>query len=318
MARINIDDDFWVLTARLGAVLGDQHRATGMALSFKNLAQNKFKDGRVITKAEMQMYDFDLRMVGICAVEVESGYQWWNAEEEFNWLKKRAVSGKSGGIASGAARGRDFNDLQRSKTKQNEANSSKTNPLTLSLPLEENNNSFHELSPLAEKPRSGKETFSINDGAEFYSKLSQFKSGWLKLYSAEFCERELDKILLWLQANPKKNRKTLRGWHQFVSGWFDRGWDKSLTRGAPASSGAKAQGGDQWTIAAVKVAEALRRSGSWSKDEREIRAMLTDPIFDLCISAGVSRLRQLPAGDFYIRNIVGLLKEAQLKPRRAQ
>lgn len=41
---------------------------------------------------------------------------------------------------------------------------------------------------------------------------------------ADFLKREFYKIQNWLDANPKKNHKTKRGWLTFVSNWLEKAW----------------------------------------------------------------------------------------------
>lgn len=41
---------------------------------------------------------------------------------------------------------------------------------------------------------------------------------------ADFLKREFFKIQNWLDANPKKNHKTKRGWLTFVANWLEKGW----------------------------------------------------------------------------------------------
>lgn len=306
MARITLDDDFWPLAARLGAIIGDVHRAAGMMVAFKNFAQNKFKNGRAVTREEMTFNDFDLRMVGVCIVEVESGYQWWNAESEFGWLKTRAESGKRGGIKSSEVRwghSSDSDDLRVSKRKQTV---SKRNPLPLPLSLEEK-----EL--LRSSPPSRKKSapvVQVTSANEMLGVIDpEIFAQWRQLYSPEYAEREMSKMVVWLKANPKKSRKTPRGWVQFVASWLERGWDRHVNQG-PSQ---KSEVVDNWLTAAQKVSEAVRRYHDWSKEERAVRAMIGDDVYELAIKAGVYKIRSLPSNDFYLRAIMGMLKESKTK-----
>ena len=54
---------------------------------------------------------------------------------------------------------------------------------------------------------------------------------WVGLYDQDYVHREFIKISNWLDANPKKNRRTERGWLQFVSNWLERGWASHLAKG---------------------------------------------------------------------------------------
>lgn len=70
-------------------------------------------------------------------------------------------------------------------------------------------------------------TFSIDSYEEFRQKISEtYFANWTQLYSDGYIDRELLKALSWLHANPKKNKKSIKGWVQFIGGWLERGWDK--------------------------------------------------------------------------------------------
>ena len=200
MARITLDDDFWPLASRLGVAIGDLHRAIGMMVNFKNYAQNKFKNGRAVTKSEMTINDFDLRMVGICAVEVEGGYQWWNADEEFAWLRERCDAARRGGQKSAEVRWgqkaeeigtlSDSADLRVSKRKQSV---SKNNPHALPH--------THELTLVHEESMSAS---GLHWLAEFWN--SQVKS--LPKVSSHGKKR-LAKILQAVKARPREQWETI-------------------------------------------------------------------------------------------------------------
>ena len=49
---------------------------------------------------------------------------------------------------------------------------------------------------------------------------------WNKLYEPEFVEREIVKAVVWLNANPRKARKSVNGFKTFLASWFDRGWSR--------------------------------------------------------------------------------------------
>jgi hypothetical protein len=53
----------------------------------------------------------------------------------------------------------------------------------------------------------------------------EVKSNWLELYSEDFLLGEIPKIKNWLVSRPEKNKKTPRGWIQFLSNWFSNGWE---------------------------------------------------------------------------------------------
>lgn len=73
--------------------------------------------------------------------------------------------------------------------------------------------------------KSSRETFLVSDAKDLVPIISDsIKARWAELYCEEYLRRELAKILNYLEANPRKNKKTTRGWISFCSNWFDRGW----------------------------------------------------------------------------------------------
>lgn len=70
--------------------------------------------------------------------------------------------------------------------------------------------------------------FSISVENDFDQLPKEAIRGWIELYSIEYLERESVKILVWNHANPKKNKRSTRGWIQFISNWLERGWDQHL------------------------------------------------------------------------------------------
>ncbi len=138
MARINIDDDFWEMIEAVTTMTGDYDKTLAQAMRLIRLSQQRFKEGRIIKRSEYDARGFYPQFIGIFMTEIEKdSLQYIHAEKEFNWLLDRRKSGQKGGKASGEARRRDSDDLARSKT---EANSSKPNPLPLTLPLKKLNN----------------------------------------------------------------------------------------------------------------------------------------------------------------------------------
>ena len=75
---------------------------------------------------------------------------------------------------------------------------------------------------------SPKKTLSIQSFEDFnFISSKKQKSNLALLYpDFEFLRREFIKMDSWLSANPKKNRKTARGWDQFVGNWLSSSWPK--------------------------------------------------------------------------------------------
>lgn len=135
MARIDVDDDFWVIIEILTRLLGNEDQAISQAMRIKRLAQQRYKNGRVITKSEFQALGFSPKLIGVIVEPVdENSYMTIGAEKEFGWLRERIESGRRGGIESGKSRSSDSNELARSKREANRSKPKQTEPSYSSSP----------------------------------------------------------------------------------------------------------------------------------------------------------------------------------------
>ncbi len=124
MARVNVDDSFWVDIGRIdrGSIPYDQ--LVGNALRLLRFAQEQYKNGKCISPEQWEMEGFLECLLPRFAERKEDGYHVRGAAERFEWLKKRAEAGRSGGQISGGVRNSDSEGLaeaKRSKGKQTEA-----------------------------------------------------------------------------------------------------------------------------------------------------------------------------------------------------
>lgn len=97
------------------AVLGDPDRAIGQAVRFFRMAQDKHKNGKLITEDEFERSGFSESLIGIFADRVNGGIQAVGAQKHFGWLTKRVEAGRAGGKQTQA---------NASKAKQPEASPS--------------------------------------------------------------------------------------------------------------------------------------------------------------------------------------------------
>lgn len=106
MARMNLDDQFWVDVLDLVAKVGDQDKAIGNAVRFFKLAQEKHKQGRLISEEDFKAKGFLEALIPIFAKRTPSGIQATGASKHFAWLDQKAEAGREGGKKS-AKRPRD-------------------------------------------------------------------------------------------------------------------------------------------------------------------------------------------------------------------
>lgn len=119
MARINIEDDFWVDVAEVAAKIGDQDVAIGMSLRFFRYAQEKHKCGRLLNEQEFAE-KFNEALIPTFAKRTPSGIQAVGAEKHFGWLEQKVRAGAAGGRKS-AQRPRNARGQLVAKSKLNQA-----------------------------------------------------------------------------------------------------------------------------------------------------------------------------------------------------
>ncbi len=149
MARINIEDSFWIDIMGVVAKLGDQDRAIGQALRFIKFAQEKHRNGCLITEAEFEENGFSTALFGSFAkiirskAEAESStIEAKGAEKHFTWLDAKIEAGRRGGLSKSEAKTKHLKQNRteakpkqtEAKPKQTEAKASKTEASSSSFP----------------------------------------------------------------------------------------------------------------------------------------------------------------------------------------
>jgi hypothetical protein len=106
VARLNIEDQFWLEVVSMIAKMGDEDRAIGNALRWFRFAQEKHKQGKLVSEEEFTNNRFHESLFPIFAKRIEGGIQCIGAEKHFGWLALRSEAGSKGGKVS-AQRPRD-------------------------------------------------------------------------------------------------------------------------------------------------------------------------------------------------------------------
>ena len=104
MARLNIEDTFWIDVLSLVAKLGDQDKAIGMALRFIKFAQEKHRKGLVISHKEFEENGFNQALLGVFAEAKPSGIEAKGSEKHFAWLNQKILAGTRGGASKSEAK----------------------------------------------------------------------------------------------------------------------------------------------------------------------------------------------------------------------
>lgn len=96
MARINIEDQFWLDVVKVAISMGDQDKAIGTAVRWFRFAQQKHKDGEVVSEDEFIDEGFPESLIPAFAKRVDGGIIVRGAEKHFGWLDKKREAGTQG------------------------------------------------------------------------------------------------------------------------------------------------------------------------------------------------------------------------------
>lgn len=228
MARINIEESLHKdkRFEKLMFKLGSKRMALGALVEAYILAQQFY-----LTSVNARLIPLDVWSEQEIAPEIlecglaeirENGVYVCGADEQFAWLIQKSEAGKK----SGASRAKKTSE--RPLTSVNSRSTSVNVSEPPSLPPSLNTNTVSRVLDTSPPPKksSAKATYSMTEPSDFTGLMSGYITGWVELYDAEYIKREVSKAVLWLKANPQKNKKTLRGWVAFFGGWFDRGWSQ--------------------------------------------------------------------------------------------
>lgn len=100
MARLGIDDQFWLEIAGVIAAVGDQDKAIGNAVRWFRFAQEKHKKGLLVTEAEFKKNGFSEALFPLFAERTPSGIECAGAKKHFAWLEQKIKAGSAGGKKS--------------------------------------------------------------------------------------------------------------------------------------------------------------------------------------------------------------------------
>lgn len=68
---------------------------------------------------------------------------------------------------------------------------------------------------------------------------------------------------------------------------------------------------DSWERSASLVVTGLKKFPNWLESEIDVQRLLGDELFLIARKANTTELRRIPAGPFYVQNIIARLKDAQ-------
>lgn len=96
MARINVDDDFWVdpRLRHLSRKLDSETRAVGMCLLFWRIAQRYWTDEHKLVPKDLFMIEGLEPLVEVGLAEIRGDGVYAKGAERFDWLKKKRDAGR--------------------------------------------------------------------------------------------------------------------------------------------------------------------------------------------------------------------------------
>lgn len=320
MARINIEDQFWIeITAVTKRLKGDETRAVGDAVRLFRIAQQRAKAGRIVSDEDWRIGEFSEALIGIFALKVEGGYEVVGAKKHFGWLSSRVEAGRQGGIKSGEARRSEINNLDEangSKPEQTEPSPSYSPSLGSKDP---------NINILVKPPKQ--EEFEANPHQWIIDLWNSLRGPMREVKVLTKGTKRHKQVLARLKTYPDPN-----SWNEiftkaeasdFVTGrngeWFGGGFDwimesdlniEKILNGNYKNK-TKEVKKDTWLEAADKVVKALKEVGSYDNNSADKLTNLLGPkLFQIALKTkgGFSQMRMMKDDDYRNRKIAGLLK----------
>lgn len=248
MARINIEDSLYKEKSfeKLTLKLGSKRMALGALVEAYTLAQEYYlnlETDRLIPLIVWNREEIENNLIecGFAEIVNNDFVKVRGIENQFSWLLQKQEAGKKGGRPKKESS--ENNQIDEANETDRLTSESGVNPLTLTLSLTPSltqdkeiniNSNINSLVPTSKKievvtiKKNQKDLIKITEPKQLADLLdTRNKNLLFDLYGdAEYIKREFYKIQNWLDANPRKNNKTKRGWLAFVAGWLERGWPK--------------------------------------------------------------------------------------------
>jgi hypothetical protein len=94
MARLNLEDKFFLDVLMIAGKFANQCEAVGNAVLFFRHAQEKHKYGELISEMEFEALGFSEALIPVFAERLPEGIRARGSEKFFDWLKTRVENGK--------------------------------------------------------------------------------------------------------------------------------------------------------------------------------------------------------------------------------
>ncbi len=306
MARINIEEHFWLEILQVIKKIGDEDKAIGNVMRLFRFAQERYKQEKIISDEDWKIHEFLDELVPIFAIKIEGGYALRGAEKHFNWLRERRENGKLGGKKSVEVRRNEINKLR-------EANSSKLNPLPLPLSLGSKEPKYIAHEKIVDNSKIDapapaplplfdfekvfeKYPRKLGKGAGIKKCKSMIKSA--KQYA--LLNTAVENYAKHVAANVS-DEKYIKHFSTFMTNWVDWVEHTSTTTIKPRSSN------ENLMSDAQKILLAVRKFGP--DQIEDAKTFLGDDLYTrVRAMGGLGQVRQMQLNDFTARKIVDMLK----------
>lgn len=237
MARLNIEDQFWMEIMGVSVQFPSLDAAVGNAIRFFRYAQEKHKQGIGLTENEFRQLGFSEALMPLFARRTEAGIFAAGSDKFFGWLDQKIESGRRGGSVSSDAKKLAAQEREKAKRetteenhKQPQASTSETlkaQPSPSPSPSEELNTAERAA---VDKPtrRKRQERFDPKSIEELRAAFDpDTRQLWRDLYpDSTYRERESLKAWDYYRDSGPKRPTTLAGWKRVMGRWFERGWPR--------------------------------------------------------------------------------------------
>lgn len=210
MARLGLDDHFFIEVIGIAAALGDQDKAIGQAVRFFRFAQEKYKHGKSISCDEFKRQGFSEALIPTFAEIVGDEVVCIGAKKHFGWLAKKVEAGKKGGVQKSQAKTKTLKQNRSTSEalpKHKLANGSKTEAsCSYSSSLSSTNSPSSIMAPTIAAPMTP---------AAVYISCYQEKYG----HRPEFGKREGKILKTFSENHPDRWEELVRGYLQMPDSW---------------------------------------------------------------------------------------------------
>jgi len=327
VARLNVDDTFWVQVGRVERGMLTYDQVVGNALRLLRFGQEQYKNGNLISHDQWKMEGFFDCLVPVFAERLDEGYLIHGSDEKFGWLRQKVEAGRNGGKKSGEARRSEINTLDEAAG----SGVKRLEPSYSSSPSSSQGSKEPLLNTAGDKEQLELETNPLqwlidlwNSNRGPMPELKKITKGTARFKHVMARLKDHPDPETWLDVFTRMEQS------DFVSGrsgaWNGGGFDwvmESASNVEKVLAGnynprPKEEKKDTWLERAELVKKSLNKVSAYSNDGgAQLKALLGEDLFKITIKVkgGTHAIRMMRDNEYTNRNIAALLKEsyAELK-----